>query len=164
MKKVIQEMRKHRRKWDANFAEMGPLKKWRKVAVPHLLAPWHPSSAWDEPGADIVPDMSNKFKQKIVVMDYVDQHSNELDWGPVLATGLSTSAMQFGIWQRDGEISTRRRIGPLTAACRPWWPMPVCSSQPRKKVRTKAKHKSGATSRPADSSLSSSDASLLRMK
>ena len=82
LKKVIQEMRKHRRNWDANFAEMGALCKWRKVAVPQLLGPWHPTSAWQEPDESLIPEISIKLKEKIAVMEYVDQHDAELDWGP----------------------------------------------------------------------------------
>ena len=71
--------------------------------------------------------------------------ATNLNGVPMPVTGLNVIAMLYGVWQRDGVIFTRKRIGLLTAACRPWWPTPMGSSKMRQQMTRTAMHRSGAT-------------------
>ena len=61
---------------------MAANRQWRLIAKPLLLKPWEPSSNNEAPPEDIVPPVEEKLRQKCIVMEYIEEHDAELEWGP----------------------------------------------------------------------------------
>ena len=79
---LLQDMRKHRCNWDADYENMAADRKWRALAKPLLSEPWQPNSADSEPPEHLVVLIEEKLRQKIKLMEYIEAHDADLGYGP----------------------------------------------------------------------------------
>ena len=78
VKKVLNAMRSHRRKWDAGgWQTMGTQCMCREFARPHLLGSWQPTGPADVPPPELLPPLDMGIRHKLMLMQYIDDHADD---------------------------------------------------------------------------------------
>ena len=80
IKVVFIKIVKHHQAWDQDYAAMSQKSFWCDLPRPYLLGPWEASHPHAVPPSELMPDLIDRLKSKLVIARYVEEHTDELPY------------------------------------------------------------------------------------